>query len=237
MVDKRLFLPEQWWSDASASRRAQCDVPKEVVFHTKPPLAADMVRRLQESGTLPFRSITADCLYGNSPEFWAACEACVGTVAFVAVPEETRCWLAPVATATKSSTSKGKRRTKRVVTTPGTPLQSVAKLAQHIGPRAWYRRTVSEGPKGPIVYECARTRVTLCQDDQPVSTVWLVMKRTLGAEPRYWYDISNAPVSMPLRVFVWLSGVRWAIEQGFEETKTELGMAHYFDCLTCLFLT
>jgi hypothetical protein len=30
-----------------------------------------------------------------------------------------------------------------------------------------------------------------------------------------------------LRLFVWLSGVRWAIEQGFEETKTELGMAHY----------
>jgi SRSO17 transposase len=227
LVDKRLFLPEQWWSDAYASRRAQCDVPKEVVFHTKPQLAADMVRRLHESGTLPFRYITADCLYGNSPEFWAACEACVGTVAFVAVPEETRCWLAPVATATKSYTSKGKGRTKRVVTTPGTPLQSVAKLAHQIGPRAWYRRTVSEGTKGPIVYEFARKRVTLCKDDQPASTGWLVIKRTLGAEPRYWYYISNAPVSMPLRVFVWLSGVRWAIEQGFEETKTELGMAHY----------
>jgi SRSO17 transposase len=26
---------------------------------------------------------------------------------------------------------------------------------------------------------------------------------------------------------VWLSGVRWAIEQCFEETKTELGMDHY----------
>jgi hypothetical protein len=61
----------------------------------------------------------------------------------------------------------------------------------------------------------------------PAHTVWLVLKRTLGAEPTYWYYISNAPVSTPLRVFVWLSGVRWAIEQGFEETKTELGMAHY----------
>jgi hypothetical protein len=26
---------------------------------------------------------------------------------------------------------------------------------------------------------------------------------------------------------VWLSGLRWAIEQCFEETKTELGMDHY----------
>src|SRR5262249_58127031 len=58
LVDKRLFLPEQWWSDAYASRRAQCDVPQEVVFHTKPQLAADMVRRLHESGILPFRYMT-----------------------------------------------------------------------------------------------------------------------------------------------------------------------------------
>jgi len=80
-----------------------------------------------------------------------------------------------------------------VVTTPETPLQSVAKLAQQIGPRAWYRRTVSEGTKGPIVDEFARKRVTLCKDEQPAQTVWLVLKRTLEAEPRYWYYISNAP--------------------------------------------
>jgi SRSO17 transposase len=28
-------------------------------------------------------------------------------------------------------------------------------------------------------------------------------------------------------LFVWLSGVRWAIEQCYEEAKTELGMDHY----------
>jgi hypothetical protein len=32
---------------------------------------------------------------------------------------------------------------------------------------------------------------------------------------------------MSFRVLVWLSGVRWAVEQCFEETKTELGLAHY----------
>ncbi|MFH0822820.1 MAG: hypothetical protein V2B18_08705 [Pseudomonadota bacterium] len=26
---------------------------------------------------------------------------------------------------------------------------------------------------------------------------------------------------------MWLSGLRWAIEQRFQETKTELGMDHY----------
>ncbi len=86
---------------------------------------------------------------------------------------------------------------------------------------------VSEGTKGPIAYAFARKRVTLCKEGLPERTVWLVIKRTLGANPTYAYSISNAPASTPLRLFVWLSGLRWAIEQGFEETKTELGMAHY----------
>jgi hypothetical protein len=30
-----------------------------------------------------------------------------------------------------------------------------------------------------------------------------------------------------LRTFVWLSGLRWAVAQCFEEGKTELGMDHY----------
>ncbi len=187
LVDKRLFLPEQWWSDAYATRRTTCAVPKDMRFQTKPQLAADMVRSLYEARALPFRSIAADCLYGNSPEFWAACEAWVGTVAFVAVPADTRCWLQPLATPTHSYTSKGERRTKRGVATPDTPPQSVAKLAQQIGPRLWYRRTVSEGTKGPIEYEVTRKRVTRCHEDPPAHTVWRVITRTLGAEPTYWY--------------------------------------------------
>jgi SRSO17 transposase len=69
--------------------------------------------------------------------------------------------------------------------------------------------------------------VTLCKEDLPDRTVWLVLKRTVGAEPSYAYAISNAPASTPLRTFVWLSGLRWAVEQCFEEGKTELGMDHY----------
>jgi len=62
------------------------------------------------------------------------------------------------------------------------------------------------------VYEFARQRVTLCKDGLPERPVWLVIKRTLGATPLFSYYLSNAPASTPLRTFVWLSGVRWAIE-------------------------
>ncbi|MBW2557974.1 MAG: hypothetical protein JRD69_03930 [Deltaproteobacteria bacterium] len=30
-----------------------------------------------------------------------------------------------------------------------------------------------------------------------------------------------------MKTFAWLSGVRWAIEQCFEEAKSDLGMDHY----------
>ena len=77
------------------------------------------------------------------------------------------------------------------------------------------------------MYACARQRVILCKEVLPERTVWLVIKRTLGADQVYAYAISQAPASTPVRTLVWLSGVRWAIEQCFEEGKTELGMAHY----------
>jgi SRSO17 transposase len=226
LVDKRLFLPEPWFADAYQARRTKCKLSDEVVWQSKPPLAAAMVQAIHHAGVLPFKYIVADCLYGNSPDFWAACEACVGTVAFVATPADTRGWLQPLATTTPTSPYKGKQRTKGVAVTD-TPPSTVAALAHAIPATFWYRRTVSEGTKGPITYEFARKRIRLCKEGQLTTAVWLLIKRTLGAHPQYWYYLSNAPLSAPLRLFVWLSGVRWAIEQCFEETKTELGMDHY----------
>jgi SRSO17 transposase len=226
LVDKRLFLPEAWFTDAYQERRTKCKMPAEVSWQSKPQLAAAMVRSLHAAGVLSFKYIVADCLYGNSPDFWEACEACIGTTAFVATPAETRCWLQPLATATHTYTYKGKPRTKRVAVTD-TPPSTVAELARAIPATFWYRRTVAEGTKGPITDEFARKRIMLSKEGHPTTAVWLLIKRTLGAHPQYWYYLSNAPLSAPLRLFVWLSGVRWAIEQCFEETKTELGMDHY----------
>ena len=183
-----------------------------------------MVRELYDEGVLPFRYIVADCLYGNSPEFWAAGEACVGTVAFVAIPEDTRVWLAPVATPEPHLPLPGgganEARSPHARNAGG----SVANLHRS-GGGAWYRRTVSEGTKGPITYEFARRRVTLCKEGSCPDRL-AAHQADVGAEPTYSYYISNAP-SAPHCTFVWFSGLRWAIEQCFEEGKTELGMDHY----------
>jgi SRSO17 transposase len=227
LVDPRLFLPDVWFSPAYAPRRLKCQVPDERRFQTKPQLAAEMLRNIRQEGILPFRYIVADSVYGNSPDFLAAIEACVGTTALVAISAETRWWPERLAIQEQLYRYKGAERTKRHLRPTASAPQSVAALAATLPAWQWYRRTVSEGTKGPIAYDFARHRVTLCKDGLPERTVWLVLKRTYGTEPTYAYAISNAPASIPFRTLVWLSGIRWAVEQCFEEGKTELGMAHY----------
>jgi SRSO17 transposase len=227
LVDKRLFLPEAWFDEAYAARRTTCHVPTELTFQSKPQLAAAMLQTIVREGLLPFKYIVADCLYGNSPDFLNALDACVGITALVAIPAETRCWRQRPQTEEKTYRYKQEERAKRVVVDSVPKADTVAAVAASLPASSWYRRTVSEGMKGPIAYTFARQRVTLCKEGLPERTVWLVSKRTIGPDQAYSYYISNAPVSTPLRTFVWLSGVRWAIEQCFEEGKTELGMDHY----------
>jgi SRSO17 transposase len=227
LLDKRLFLPEAWLTDAYAARRMKCKVPPELIFHTKPQLAAQMLKLLHDEAIVPFKYVVADCLYGNSPEFLEVLDRYVDLVYLVAIPADTRAWLEGPVMETTQYRYRGAVRTKRQVAAKDRTPPSVAAIAKSIPEACWYRRTVSEGTKGPIEYEFTKRRVTLCRDGLPARTVWLVMKRSLGEQPTHWYSISNAPLSSRLPLFVWLSGVRWAIEQCFEESKTELGMDHY----------
>jgi SRSO17 transposase len=227
LLDKRLFLPEVWFTDAYATRRTKCQVPSEATFQTKPRLAAEMLRTLRDEGLLPFKYVVADCLYGNSLEFLEAVARYVDLVYLVAIPADTRGWLQGLVMERKQYRYRGAVRTKRQRAAKDSAPPSVEAIAKSIPGCCWYRRTVSEGTKGPIAYEFTKRRLTLCRDGLPDRAVWLVSKRTLGAEPTYWYYISNAPLSTRLPLFVWLSGVRWAVEQCCEEAKTELGMDHY----------
>lgn len=226
-MDKRVFLPGVWFPEAYAARRATGRVPQELSFQSKPQVAATMVQAIVRAGLLPFKYVVADCLSGQSPDFLDAVDACGGVTTFVAIPADTRCWLQRPCTQDKTYIYTGDARSKRVVVAPHSAPSSVAAVAASLPMSSWYQRTVSEGTKGPMTYAFARQRVTLCKDGLPDRPVWLVIKRTLGGEPTYSYYISPAPASTSLRTFVWLSGLRWAVEQCFEEGKTELGMAHY----------
>ena len=227
LVDKRLFIPKKWFADTYFERRRKCNLPADTVFRTKPQLAVDMLAEIVEQDTLPFKYVLADSLYGVSPEFIEAVEALPGKTYFVQAPKDTLCWLKRPMAITKQYLWGGKSRTKTVLVDPDSKPISVEELAQNINDYFWYRRKVSEGTKGPIVYEYARRKVILSATGLPQKTVWLLIRRTLDDEPQYSFFISNASVSTRLKTLVWLSGLRWAIEQCFEESKSELGMDHY----------
>lgn len=227
LVDKRLFIPEKWFTDGYRNRRQKCKMPQDAVFRTKPELAVDMLNAVSRENVLPFKYVLADSVYGVSPEFIAGVEALPDKTYFVSVPKDTACWLKRPMTIAKQYRWGGKTRTKTVLADPDSKPLSVQTLGRNINDYFWYRRQVSEGTKGPIVYEFTRRRIILSAAGLPKKTVWLLIRRTLSDDPKYSYFISNASSSTRLKTLVWLSGLRWAIEQCFEESKTELGMHHY----------
>jgi SRSO17 transposase len=227
LIDKRLFIPEKWFTDEFKEKREKCKVPESLIFKTKPQLAVEMLEKLNAENILPYKYILADSLYGTSPDFIQAAEKITGVTYFVAVPSETLCWLRMPVVREKQYKYKGEIRTKQILEDTEKKPISIDVLAKSINDFFWYKRKVSEGTKGPIEYEFSKRRVVLSKEGLPEKTVWLIIRRTIGDNPEYSYFISNAPLSTRLKTFVWLSGIRWAIEQCFEETKSELGMDHY----------
>lgn len=74
-LDRRLYLPEEWFSDADAERRADCGVPAEVTFTTKPMLSLAMVQQVVQAGSLPCRWIAGDEAFGDNPALRDALDA------------------------------------------------------------------------------------------------------------------------------------------------------------------
>jgi len=227
LLDKRLFIPEQWFTDNYRARRQKCDLPESATFQSKPALAVEMLKEISAEKVLPFKYVLGDSIYGVSPEFIKAVEALPGITYFVSVTKSTQCWLKRPMTIAKQYRWGGETRTKTALSDTASKPMSVEELGKNINDYFWYRREVSEGTKGPIVYEFTRRRIIVSAAGLPQRIVWLLIRRTIGNDPQYSYFISNASTSTRLKVLVWLSGLRWAIEQCFEETKTDLGMDHY----------
>jgi len=227
MIDKRLFIPEKWFLPEYKERREKCKLPEDIEFKSKPQLAVDMLKEIAEQEILPFRYILGDSIYGQSPEFIEAADSLINVTYMVQMKEDTLCWLKKPVVIEKTYSYKGKKRTKKTLSDQSKKPISFKNIAKNMNNTFWYRRKVSEGTKGPIEYEFTKRRVVIAKEGLPEKTVWLLIRRTIGAAPQYSFYVSNASSSIRLKTLVWLSGLRWAIEQCFEEAKTELGMDQY----------
>jgi hypothetical protein len=105
---------------------------------------------------------------------------------------------------------------------------TVAEAAQRLPATAWRRITVAEGSQGPRVYDYAEMIVWFSEEGVPTPTFErLLVRRTLGQEPEWKYQRSNAPMQIKLRRLAEVGGSRWTIEQDFQAGKGQCGLDEY----------
>ena len=113
LLDKRLFIPQKWFSDDYALRRKKCELPEDISFMSKPQLATQMLQDIVEENQVPFKWAVADSIYGNSSDFIKAVEQCSGMYYFVSVPSDTHCCLTMPITRKKKYKYKGPNTRKK----------------------------------------------------------------------------------------------------------------------------
>jgi len=225
LLDRRLYLPEEWFSDAYAERRADCGVPAELSFTTKPMLSLAMVQQVVQAGSLPCRWVAGDEAFGDNP---ALLDGLAGLELwyFMEVAHDTRVWRERPATAVPPWSGRGRKPTKLQRADDAPAPSSVTTLAAGLPSTAWQPYTIKEGSQGPLAAEFAFQRVIAVRDGLPGPEVWLVLRRSLsdGALKTF---LSNAPPDIAHARLVRTSGMRWPIETCFEVGKQELGMGDY----------
>lgn len=227
LVDRRLYVHEDWFTDAYAARRARCGVPADLAFQTRTELAWALIAGLRERGTLPFRWVVGDEGFGNTPALLDQIAA-AGLAYFMEVPRNVRVWATRPPTAVPAATGRKGHPFTRLRLAPGAPAPvRVDALAAALPPSAWQAAQIQEGGKGPLVAEVACARAVAVRDGLPGPDVWVVFRRTLDADREVKAYLCNAAADTPPETLVWLAGLRWPVEQAIKEGKEELGLDHY----------
>jgi len=201
LIDRELSLPQDWTDDPARCLKA--GIPGTIPFRTKPDLAIQMLSRLHQAG-VPVDWVVADSVYGGHLELRTWLEAHqYAYVGAVACDE-------PVVLATPDGTV----RRVEVRDVPALLLTDAC----------WQRLAMSEGTKGPRLFDWACVPVLhRGQDDGWHS---LLMRRTLDATAELAYYLVFAPPATSLLAKVTALGGRWRIEEDFEQGK-DLGLDQY----------
>ena len=92
LVDRRRFLPTEWFDEAHRQLRSACGVPEEQTFQSHRELAWELVEQLQARQVLPFDWVLVDEGFGKDPTFLDRLDA-AKLLYLAEVPHSTRVWL------------------------------------------------------------------------------------------------------------------------------------------------
>jgi len=240
LLDRRLYLPEVWFTDAYRARWVACGIPDGTAFQTKHQLAAALVAGVMAERRVRARWLTCDEGFGNHPalldqiaahDLWYLAEVpCDRLVWPLEEPDGTprprpQTWAPP-----RRTTGRGRPPAVERLQPGSPPRVRADEWAARVPAARWQRYRLLEGSQGPLVAEVVTVRVIQARDGLPGPESWLVIRRTLPSEteaPRSKYYLSNAPAETPEPDLVRVSGLRWPIESCFTEGKSEVGLDHY----------
>jgi SRSO17 transposase len=227
LVSSQLYVLEAWFDAKHADKRQECGVPQDLVYKTKPQIALELLQAVVRRGSLPFRWVAADELYGDSPAFRDGVAALEGKWYFTEIKETTLLWQTRPEVYLPTWKGRGSHPTHFKLRYPEDTPIPVRNLLKLLPKTAWTRAVIKEGSKGPIVCDFAFLRVVEARDGLPGPDLWLIIRRNLEDPSVVKFYFSNAPSTTPVTEFVRVSGLRWPIETLFEESKGEVGFDHY----------
>jgi SRSO17 transposase len=223
LLGAALYLPEAWLTDAA---RAQARIPATIVFQEKWRQALTLLRQVRASG-VKVTGVLADAEFGDIGVFRAMLHR-VRLPYAVGISSHLTVFRGTPRLEWPPSPRHGRPR-RRPELASGVEAISVAALAATT--MRWRRiswRNRREARQRTV--ECIATRVTPAHDwrhRRLAPEVWLLCERDVGETPRTKYYFVNLPATAPLKDIVRFAHQRWAIEQQYQELKTELGLDHF----------
>jgi SRSO17 transposase len=220
-----LYLPQAWIDDRD--RRTVAHVPSDVIFQEKWRQALTLIRRARAAG-VAVTAVLADAEFGDVTAFRRAVHRWRLPYA-VGVSRHLTVFRGTPAVHVPPDPPTGRPRTRLVLATDTSAI-AVSALAEALAPRAWRRVTWRNGTNRPWAARFAAVRVTPAydwRDRRLAPEVWLLCEQDLGATPRTKYFFIDLPATTSLKQLVRLAHHRWAIEQQYQELKTELGFDHF----------
>jgi SRSO17 transposase len=203
-LDRELYLPAEWCEDRARCREA--GIPAAVPFRTKPQLARLMLERALDAG-VSAAWVTGDEVYGGDRRLRMMLEQ-RGQPFVLAVKTSEPLW---------HWDERGPRQPRADA------------IAAALPPQAWRIRSAGDGAKGPREYRWAWT--DLARMGWPGWRHALLVREHLTPNARgeleRAYYVVFAPEAATLHDVVRVAGTRWAIEQGFEAAKQEVGLDEY----------
>ena len=221
LVDKRVYLPENWTSDQD--RCAAAGVPEDKQgYRSKTSLALEMLERALERGHLQAGWVAGDDAFGMSPSFRDGLAA-LGMRYVLDVPGNFTVW--PAEPEWSNPAYQGQGRPRKPKLRSG-QRRTMAERADATLDDAWREIKVAQRSQGPRTYRFSAQRVRPTVRRKPGEIHWAVYRRNLdGNEPRYY--LSNAPEDTPLETLAYVGGSRWRIETEFETEKSDMGLDEY----------